>query len=91
MVLFNLISCFINDRGKRKLAQVTKEAKEQLADLQSKLEMAHAGRKVKYLNVCFYCQNFLIEMTARDEKIQGLEKDIEGVRGEVKTSQESQV
>jgi hypothetical protein len=32
------------NRGKRKLAQVTKEAKEQLADLQSKLEMANAGK-----------------------------------------------
>ncbi|CAF0725747.1 unnamed protein product [Rotaria sp. Silwood1] len=60
------------ERGKRKLAQVTKEAKEQLADLQSKLEMANT------------------EMMGKDEKIQAIEKDIETVRVEAKTSQESQ-
>ncbi|UJR25758.1 hypothetical protein I4U23_007112 [Adineta vaga] len=35
------------ERGKRKLAQVTKEAKEQLADLQSKLEIANAEMMAK--------------------------------------------
>ncbi|CAF4030211.1 unnamed protein product, partial [Adineta steineri] len=35
------------ERGKRKLAQVTKEAKEQLADLQSKLEMANTEMVAK--------------------------------------------
>ncbi|CAF0855514.1 unnamed protein product [Adineta ricciae] len=35
------------ERGKRKLAQVTKEAKEQLAELQSKLEIANAGMMAK--------------------------------------------
>ncbi|CAF1176649.1 unnamed protein product [Rotaria sordida] len=60
------------ERGKRKLAQVTKEAKEQLADLQSKLEIANT------------------EMMGKGEKIQTLEKDIEGIRVEVKTSQENQ-
>ncbi|CAF2135435.1 unnamed protein product [Rotaria magnacalcarata] len=60
------------ERGKRKLAQVTKEAKEQLADLQSKLQIANT------------------EMMSRDEKIQTLEKDVDGVRAEVKSSQESQ-
>ncbi|CAM2723662.1 unnamed protein product [Rotaria socialis] len=60
------------ERGKRKLAQVTKEAKEQLADLQSKLQITNT------------------EMISRDEKIQTLEKDVDGVRAEVKSSQESQ-
>jgi hypothetical protein len=47
---------FFLKRGKRKLAQVTKEAKEQLADLQSKLEMANVG-KLKI----FFSSIFLLE------------------------------
>lgn len=38
------LSNFSGNRGKRKLAQVTKEAKEQLADLQSKLQVANNGK-----------------------------------------------
>ena len=35
---------FLLDRGKKKMAQVVKETKEQLSSLQSKLEMANNGR-----------------------------------------------
>lgn len=43
-----IIELFSMNRGKRKLAQVTKEAKEQLADLQTKLEAANAGKKISF-------------------------------------------
>jgi len=46
-LIFLLLKFSFHHRGKRKLAQVTKEAKEQLADLQSKIEMINAGRKRK--------------------------------------------
>lgn len=39
---------FFIKRGKRKLAQVTKEAKDQLSDLHSKLEMANDGKKKNF-------------------------------------------
>ena len=83
-------------RGKRKLTQVTKEAKEQLADLQSKLEMANAGRcrtraSVIVLHTEFSSYRRCVEMMGRDGKIQMLEKDVETVRVEIKTSQENQV
>jgi len=52
IIIIKLSCLFFVNRGKRKLAQVTKEAKEQLADLQSKLEMANAGKI--YLFKYFY-------------------------------------
>lgn len=43
--LLQLISLhFLLDRGKKKLAQVIKETKDQLTSLQSKLEMANNGK-----------------------------------------------
>jgi len=44
LFVFN-IDLFVYSRGKKKLAQAAKETKEQLASLQSKLEMANTGSK----------------------------------------------
>jgi hypothetical protein len=48
IIIIKLSCLFFVNRGKRKLAQMTKEAKEQLADLQSKLEMANKGIKKNF-------------------------------------------
>jgi len=40
-------------RGKRKLAQAMKEAKEQFNDIQSKFEMANAGKEKDFQVLLF--------------------------------------
>jgi len=72
-------------RGKKKLAQVAKETKEQLVSLQSKLETANTGILKYYLKISYFSYSFL-EMINRDNKIEKLEKEIETIKtNEVKT------
>ena len=94
-MFFFMIQRTFNCRGKRKLAQVTKEAKEQLAELQSKLEIANAGKwsslGLRREIFCLITEIVFQGMMAKDAAIQALGKDIETARAEVKTTEETQV
>ncbi len=81
---FNLF-VFLN-RGKKKLALVAKETKEQLASLQSKLELANTG--IFYQNKRIVFQLFVfLEMINRDNKIEKLEKEIETIHNQTKINE----
>lgn len=86
MFVFN-IDLFVYSRGKKKLAQAAKETKEQLASLQSKLEMANTGSKNDCLKKTRSNNCFFLEMTNRDNKIESLENDIEILKNEAKTTE----
>ncbi|CAF4038343.1 unnamed protein product [Rotaria sp. Silwood2] len=75
------------ERGKRKLAQVTKEAKEQLADLQSKLEMVNTemmGKEEKIQTLEKDIETVRVEVKTSQESQKKIQDDFRRREAEVK-------